>query len=517
MGKADSAFRGKVWLIGAGPGDAGLLTVKGREALREADVVVYDHLVGKDVLAMSDRGQTFINVGKMAGHHPIPQDQINQILIREAGKGKKVARLKGGDPFLFGRGGEELEALARRHIPFEVIPGVTSPLAVPAYAGIPVTHRDYASSLHIVTGHKKNGGEDGINYQALVDGKGTLVFLMGVTALEDITARLLDAGMDKDMPAAVLQEGTRARQRQVVATVLTLAKEARQAKIEPPAIVVVGQVCRLSHTLSWYEKLPLAGMRVLLTRPREWMGEIAAKLRKRGAEVLEVPVIETVAIPDNERLQEAFGRLEIYDWIVFTSQTGVCIFFEALEAAEIDIRRLHSIRFAVIGEGTKNALRKRGIYADLMPKEYEGEALANLLKEQGISGARIMIPRASRGNRQLVPILEEAGGMVDDIPLYHTVYRECTGISMKEEIEGRGLDCVVFTSSSTVEGFAAISEGADYSQIKAACIGRLTARTAEKYGMDCHIAQKATVDDLVELVERIRKTDGKETEKITKQ
>ena len=274
---------GKVWLAGAGPGDAGLLTRKAEQVLESADVVVYDHLVGRDILARIRPDQKAVNVGKISGHHPIPQEEIGQILVEEARQGNQVVRLKGGDPFLFGRGGEELLKLKEAGIPFEVIPGVTSALAVPAYAGIPVTHRDYVSSLHIVTGHKKKNGELECDYPVLVQAGGTLVFLMGVTALPDIVKGLLDAGMDPQMPSAVIQEGTLAGQRKVLAPLAELLEACRKEEIQPPAIIVVGQVCRLSEEISWYEKLPLSGMRVLVTRPRELissMAEMTAKERR---------------------------------------------------------------------------------------------------------------------------------------------------------------------------------------------------------------------------------------------
>lgn len=498
---------GKVFLVGAGPGDVGLLTVKGQSLLEQADVVVYDHLVGEDILARIDHSKKMINVGKIAGHHPIPQNQINRLLVEEAKKGNQVVRLKGGDPFLFGRGGEELEELSRENVPFEVVPGVTSSISVPAYNGIPVTHREYASSLHIVTGHKRAGQVDDINYKALVDAKGTIVFLMGVTALESIMEKLLAAGMNPQMPAAVLQEGTTAGQRRVVATVATLADKAKKSQIKPPAIIVVGKVCELSERLSWYEKMPLMGMRVLLTRPRELMSVTAGKLRDKGAEVLEIPAIHTVPIADNRKLESCLENISDYQWIVFTSQVGVRIFFEQLAVREVDSRKLGNVKFAVIGEGTRKALRQRGFLADLMPDVYDGESLAHTLARYGIEGQRILIPRAKKGTEELVPVLLGAGAVVDDVPIYETVYQEAGGVSIKDEIDRGRVDCVIFTSSSTVEGFVAASRGADYSKFVAACIGKQTAQTAGEYGMRCEVAAKATIDALIELVERIHEND----------
>lgn len=276
---------GKVWLVGAGPGDIGLMTVKGKALLEKADVIVYDHLVGNEILSALDDDKKLINVGKLAGHHLISQEEINRILVEEAKKGQKVVRLKGGDPFLFGRGGEELAELKRYGIPFEVVPGVTSSLAVPAYSGIPVTHREFASSVHIITGHKKSGKTEDIDYEVLARIGGTLVFLMGVTALPDIRRKLLEAGMDPDTPAAVLQEGTTAGQRRVAATLNDLENKVREAKIHPPAIIVVGQVCKLANTLSWREEMPLFGVRIVLTRPRKLISTLAERLRDRKSVV----------------------------------------------------------------------------------------------------------------------------------------------------------------------------------------------------------------------------------------
>ena len=259
--------QGKVWLVGAGPGDIGLFTLKGMEVLSQAEVVVYDSLVGQGVLAKVPSSARLINVGKRADKHTMPQEQINQVLLEEAQKGYRVVRLKGGDPFLFGRGGEELELLTANGIPYEVVPGVTSSIAVPAYNGIPVTHRDFCSSVHIITGHRRAGKEYDIDFQALVNAKGTLVFLMGIAALNDICQGLLNAGMDPEMPAAVLQKGTTSDQKRVVATVATLKEEVERQGIETPAIIVVGKVCRLSEEFGWYERLPLADWKVLVTRP----------------------------------------------------------------------------------------------------------------------------------------------------------------------------------------------------------------------------------------------------------
>ncbi|MBQ3466353.1 MAG: uroporphyrinogen-III C-methyltransferase, partial [Firmicutes bacterium] len=344
---------GKVWLVGAGPGDIGLLTVKAVETIKDADLIVYDALIGDSLFSLFPEGAEHISVGKRSGNHTMPQEQIDKVLLDEALKGKKVVRLKGGDPFLFGRGGEELELLAANGVPYEIVPGVTSPIAVPAYNGIPVTHRDYTSSLHIITGHKRKGSDEDIDFEALVRAEGTLVFLMGIARLEYICGGLLGAGMNPGMPAAVLQQGTTAGQKRVVATVGTLAEEVRRQGIETPAIIIVGKVCSLADEFAWYEELPLAGSKVIVTRPRGMISGMAARLRRLGAEVLELPSIETVAREDQSELEGALDAMKSYSWIVFTSPTGVRVFFDVLKKAGRDVRSLAGVRIAAIGTGTK--------------------------------------------------------------------------------------------------------------------------------------------------------------------
>ena len=491
---------GKVWLVGAGPGDIGLFTKKGMEVLQNAEVVVYDSLVGQGVLSMIPKDAITINVGKRAGNHTLPQEGINQVLLEQAQKGYRVVRLKGGDPFLFGRGGEELVLLKEHQIPYEIVPGVTSPLAVPAYNGIPVTHRDFCSSLHIITGHKKAGMAYDIDFEALVRTKGTLVFLMGVTALEDICNCLMKAGMDADMPAAILQQGTTAGQKRIVATVGTLKAEVDRQGIETPAIIVVGKVCSLAKEFAWYEELPLAGYKVLLTRPRDLISSTAQKLRAQGAEVLELPAIRTEATEDNEALRRAWKQMQQYQWLVFTSPTGVKVFFEQMKRECCDIRMLGTVKIAAIGEGTKKALRERGLFVDLMPEIYDGENLARTLAAELSGGENILIPRAEAGNLELVKILKEAGACVDDVATYRTCYESQDVIDEAAEFEKGKIDCAVFTSASTVRGFAEAVKGLDFGKVKAACIGKQTRAEAEKYGMQTWMAKKATMDSLVQLV-----------------
>lgn len=494
---------GKVWLVGAGPGDPGLFTLKGRQVLQRADVVVYDALVGEGVLGMIPREACLINVGKRASNHTMPQEQINQVLLEQAREGKQVVRLKGGDPFLFGRGGEELELLSREGIPFEVVPGVTSALAVPAYNGIPVTHRDYCSSLHIITGHKKQGEPYNIDFQALVRTGGTLVFLMGVSALGDICRGLLKAGMAADMPAALLSKGTTAGQRRIVATVGTLEEEVARWGAVTPAIIVVGRVCALEKEFYWYERKPLAGKKILVTRPRELSSQMAEKLRERGAEVLELPAIRTVPIRPNPQLEQCLERSGEYDWIVFTSPTGVRVFFDCL-MEQWDVRRIAGARFAVIGSGTGKALKERGFQADLMPETYDGASLGRALAEVCRPGERVLIPRAALGTQELLRELQAVPHLlVDDVPTYETEYETSPLIDERAQLESGQIDYAVFTSASTVRGFARAVEGLDFSKVRAVCIGRQTRAAADALGMRTWVSERASMDSVVERLEEL--------------
>lgn len=495
---------GKVWLVGAGPSDTGLFTLKGREVLERAEVVVYDALVGQGILNMIPAGAKLIHVGKRASCHTMPQEEISRILVREAKEGKRVVRLKGGDPFVFGRGGEELELLCEHGIPYEVVPGVTSAVAVPAYSGIPVTHRDFCSSLHIITGHKKKDQSYDIDFEALVRTKGTLVFLMGVSALGDICQGLLAHGMDVDMPAAILQKGTTAAQKRIVATVSTLKQEVERQGVETPAIIVVGKVCSLAEEFAWYEKLPLAGKKILVTRPKELISAMAEKLRAKGAEVLELPAIRTVPIQPNEALAAAFERLSDYDWVTFTSPTGVRVFFDAMKENGKDVRSLAGAKIAVIGSGTKKALEERGLFADLMPEVYDGKALGEAMAEACRPGERVLIPRAAIGNHELIAELQKVGHLeVDDVATYDTLYESSPLIDERAEFENGNIDYAVFTSASTVKGFAQAVKGLDFGKVRAVCIGKQTRAAADALGMETYMAEKATMDSVVECVEKL--------------
>ncbi|MEG2323143.1 MAG: uroporphyrinogen-III C-methyltransferase [Anaerovoracaceae bacterium] len=483
---------GKVWLVGAGPSDPGLFTLKGKNILSQGEVVVYDKLVGQGILAMIPENAKKIPVGKVAGHHPVPQHEINQILVDEAEKGHRVVRLKGGDPFLFGRGGEELELLCEKNIPFEIVPGITSAISVPAYNGIPVTHRDFCSSVHIITGHTKKEEEPNIDFEALNKLNGTLVFLMGVSAMEKICQGLLNAGMDKTMPAAILEHGTTAHQRRVVSDITNLPRDAHNASIKTPAIIVVGKVCSLAKDFHWAEDRPLGQIKVGVTRPKDRSSSLAKKLEAAGAEVVLLPTIKTETIPNNTNLKAALQKISEYGWIVFTSVAGVHEFYQAMDAIKMDIRSLGSIKFAAIGSATAKAISKRGIQVDYIPKEYSGNALGMGLAKE-VHGDKVLIPRAKIGTDEVILPLKAVGINYDDIPVYDTVNPDENPLVRYDET----VDYMAFTSGSTVTGFATLNPNVDYGNIEAICIGRQTANEAEKLGMRTTVAEEATIDSMI--------------------
>ena len=486
---------GKVTLVGAGPGGRGLLTLAGAAALGQADAVVFDRLVGEDILGLIPEKAARVNVGKENNHHPVPQDQINEILVRLAKEGKNVVRLKGGDCYLFGRGGEECEYLLENGVPFRVIPGVTSALAAPAFAGIPVTHRDFCSSVHIVTAHARAGKPLQIDFDSLVRAGGTLVFLMGLTALEQVMDGLLAAQIAPDMPAAVIENGTRGNQRKVVATVSDLAPQVRAAGLKSPALIIVGRVCTLSDKLDWFTHLPLHGKTVVVTRPRERAGTLAARLHERGANVIEAPCIETVPRTDVQPLADALAQP--HDWAVFTSPAGVHAAVQALRALGRDLRALYGMRLAAIGRGTADALAAYGLAADLVPGQYDGAHLADALLAAMPQGGAALLLRAAAGGRILPEKLAAAGVTVTDVPIYDTVYRCAKADELRALLDRGEADVVTFTSMSTVEGFVQAVGAADYTGFTALCIGEQTAQAARKYHMNVKIAENATIDAMI--------------------
>ena len=486
---------GSVILVGAGPGAPGLLTQKGRQAIENAQVVVYDRLVSPAILSLIPRDAEKINVGKESSNHLVPQEEINRILLRKAQEDKRVVRLKGGDPFLFGRGGEELELLEAAGIPFQVVPGVTSALSVPAYAGIPVTHRDFCSSVHIITGHARAGAELHIDFEALRRTGGTLVFLMSVSSLPRICRGLLDAGMAPDMPAAVVERGTLPRQRKLVSTLEKLPSEAEKAGVKSPAIIVVGKVCALSSRFDWFDGLPMKGKTVVVTRPEDRSGTLTQRLRELGAEVVDYPCIRTVAREENPELEEAMENLSRYRCLVFTSPAGPEIFFRRLRAAGRDARALSGLTLAAIGPKTAKAMERFGVTADLVPETYDSDHLAKAL--EAVEGP-VLLCRASRGSTALPEMLERKGIPFADVPVYDTVYA-APAPQKVDALLGETL-LVTFTSASTVRGFVESLPGRDLKNVIGCCIGKQTEAEAKKYGLATVVSQEATMESLVECI-----------------
>lgn len=486
--------QGKVWLVGAGPGDAGLMTLKGKTVLEQADIVLYDQLIGEAVLRMVPARAEKIDVGKQAGNHKAAQQDINRILAEEAQAGRRVVRLKGGDPFVFGRGGEELEFLCEQGIPFEVVPGVSSALAVPAYAGIPVTHRNYASSVHVVAAHRRPGENNPIDYGGLAALTGTtLVFLMGVAELWNICDGLIQAGMSPATPAAILENGTTAQQRQVVSTLEHLPEQAVAAGIGTPGIIVVGGVCTLAERFSWAEKRPLAGRRILITRPDKQGSALAEPLYALGAEVIELPCTETVPLdpcPDLERLG---GGLSGYNWLAFTSAAGVHAFFDWMRRNQRDIRTLAGIRFAAVGEKTGQALELHGVLPEFVPDTYHATALAHGIAARLRPGETILAVGPEPGETGLQQELRLVGVPCSTAAVYRTETLKQTGFSPMPE------DIAAFASASAVRGFVQAVDVIP-AGLTAVCIGEKTAEAASGSGMQVIQSPQATTGSMIETI-----------------
>lgn len=489
--------KGFVSLVGAGPGDRGLLTIKGKERIQNADVVIYDRLVSSEVMALVPQGVEKINVGKKMSCHPVPQEKINEIILEKALEGKRVVRLKGGDSFLFGRGAEELELLIDNDVEYEVVPGITSAFSVPTYAGIPVTHRNLTSSVHVITGHAKAGKKIDINYKALVGHGGTLVFLMGLTALGELMDGLMEAGMDKDMPAATIEKGTTSFQRKIVGTVGTILKKVRDAKIESPAITVVGDVANLSHDMDWYTTKALIGKTVLVTRPKEKAGQLADRLREFGAKVIEFPCIETTKIEDNKDFINALENIKEYNYIVFTSPSGVQSFFEKLSDCKMDIRTLAGAKIAAVGQQTQKMLEDKYMVVDFVPEVYDSIHLAKGLIEELSTSNGVLLVRGNLATDLLPQTLAENNIKYREVVVYETKYNNPIEDFVESDMDK--VDFAVFSSASTVEGFTQVIK-TDYSKINAVCIGKMTAKAAEKHNMNIEISDKATIDSLIEKI-----------------
>lgn len=472
---------GKVYLIGAGPGDKGLITKKGLEYIQMADVLIYDNLVSPSIINEAKITAELIYAGKRAANHHLKQEETNQLLIEKAMEGKTVVRLKGGDPYIFGRGGEEVCALNEYNIPFEVVPGISSSYAVPAYAGIPLTHRNMASSFHVITGHEGNHkAEVVLDYDTLAREEGTLVFMMGLGNLSNITKALMERGKNKDTKVAVVQSGTTARQKKVVGTLENIVKKVEEAGILTPAVTVVGEVVSLEETLQWYGKQKLSGKRVLITGTKAITNQLSKVLSECGAEPIEVSLLYTKPIY-SEEFHSALDRRMDFNWIVFTSVNGVEIFFQFLKDKQIDLRTVLHMKFAVIGEGTGRALKEKGIQYDYMPTKYSTYDLTKEWVSTLAKTDKLLLLRAKEASSQLTKALDDGNLYYEDIALYETVVDQ----RRKEDLNRivQEMDYITFSSASAIKAFASMINQVDQVEGKIICIGPVTQAQALEEGL----------------------------------
>ncbi len=497
--------KGRIYLVGAGPGDPGLITVRGAELLSQADVVVYDYLVSVRLLDHAPPTAERIYVGKKAGEHTLAQDDINKLLVEKAQTGATVVRLKGGDPFVFGRGGEEALEAVEAGIEWEVVPGITAGVAGPAYAGIPVTHRGLASNLALITGHEMPGkSESDLDFEALARWRGTLVFYMGVGNLERICTSLHKHGLDGQTPAAMVRWGTTSRQRVVTGTLETLPQVAIDADIKPPALIVIGDVVQLRDQLQWFDDRPLLGKSVLVTRARAQASGLTRQLEQLGADVIEMPTIQIAPPDDPKLLREAATSAKDFDWIVFTSANAVDAFFGALHESDMDSRALAGCRICSVGPVTAERLAGHGITSDAQPARYLGSEIAAAIEAAGpLDGAKILCPRADIAPQDMIDDLKVRGAAVHEVVAYRTV-PDCSGAGQVADLlEDDLLSWITFTSSSTVKNFLGAISPAKIraSSVRIGSIGPVTSRTLNEFELSPDVeAKQHTIDGLVSAI-----------------
>ena len=482
----------KVYLVGAGPGDPSLITLKGRQALERADCVLYDHLANERLLDYVPAKAERIYVGKKRAAHEMSQDEISALMVERAQRGLTVVRLKGGDPFIFGRGGEEMEALSDAGVPFEIVPGVTTPLGLAAYTGVPLTHRDHTSAVTFVTGHHV----EAIDW-AKVGSSETVVLFMGLVNFAAIAKEMIAQGRSPETPAMAVRWATRPDQQTVVGTLQTLAARIAEAGLRPPATIVIGEVVALRERFNWFEKLPLFGKKIVITRDRTQAEELAEPLRELGAEAILLPAIEIHEPEDPTPLDQAIARLRTYDWLIFTSVNGVRYFMDRLDKSPRDLRALSGLKICTIGPATKAAVQALHLKVDLMPKEYVAESLVAAFTEENLNGRRILLPRAAVA-RDVVPHeLENRGASVDVVEAYRTI-APADLVERAAEVLERKPDWIAFGSSSAVKNLAAAAPAAFLREVKIASIGAVTSATVREYGLEVDAEAKPyTMEGLI--------------------
>jgi uroporphyrinogen III methyltransferase/synthase len=499
---ATEPIEGICYLVGAGPGDPGLLTLRGRECLERADVVIYDYLSNAEFLRFAPASAEKIYAGKTAGKHALKQEETNALLVKYTLEGKRVVRLKGGDPFLFGRGGEEAAELAAAGLRFEIVPGVTSAIGGLAYAGIPVTHRASNAVLTIFTGHEEPDKKtSGIDYKAIASAPGTKVMLMGVERLTAITGQLTQSGMSTETPVALVRWATTGRHQTLVGTLGSIAGLAEEKQFKAPAVAVFGDVVNLRETLNWFETRPLFGRRIAVTRTRQQAGGLLASLRELGADAYELPTIRIEPPADKTAFIEAILDVRTYDWIVFTSPNGVDAFFTAFFAAHEDARDLGGARIAVIGNGTAKKVREYHYAVDLIPEEFVAESLLKSFKELNVENLKMLLPRAAGAREMLAIELEDLGAIVDDVPVYQTVPETEDVSGGIRRFREEGADMITFTSASTADHFMTLGLPLP-EELKTASIGPVTSSEMKKLGLPIDL--EANQHDIPGLVAAIR-------------
>jgi uroporphyrinogen III methyltransferase/synthase len=494
------ATRGKCILAGAGPGDLGLVTLRAKEAIEYAEVIVYDYLCNPEILKWAPPGVEIVYAGKKAGRHTLTQVEINDLIVERARAGKNVVRLKGGDPFVFGRGGEEAEALASAGIDFEVVPGVSSAIAVPAYAGIPITHRDVTSSFTVFTGHEDpTKTESDLDYGALVKSGGTLVMLMGIERLEKVAAAIQRHGAEPSMPVALVRWGTTGHQETITGTLENIVD--RAAGFEPPAVAVFGKVVSYRQKLGWFEKRPLFGRRIVVTRTRRQAGALSAKLLLLGADVIELPTIRIEPPHDLLEFGELVRDAYQYDWLIFTSTNGVTAFFDMFFKLYQDTRNIGNVRIAAIGPATAQRVRDYHLSVDVQPDEFIAEAVVESLQQfESIENLKFLLVRAENARDVLPKRLTQLGAIVDEAIAYRTVPETQDGTGARERFERDGADLVTFTSSSTASNFAALKLSWP-GNLRTASIGPITSETMRQVGLKVDVeAVRHDIDGLVEAI-----------------
>lgn len=494
-------MNGKVYLVGAGPGEPDLITVKGKKCLEKADVVIYDYLANPILLEYAPCAEK-IYVGKKSANHTVNQERINEIIVEKAKEGKTVVRLKGGDPFIFGRGGEEALALAKNGIEYEIVPGVTSGIAAPIYAGIPLTMRGVNSSIAFATGHETDEKDfTHLDWYALSK-MGTLIFYMGVKNMPQIVENLIKAGMSKETPCALIRWATYPEQKVLTGNLSNINEKIKKTGFKAPAITVIGEVVSLRKDLVWFEKKPLFGQTVLVTRTKEQAGKLSERLRELGSNVIEIPTIEVVPPESFDPLDKALENIDSYNCLILTSVNGVKYFFERLKALRKDVRILHGLKICAIGPATGKAIEEKGLFVDIMPEKYVAESVLEKLKEFGISNKKFLLARAKVARDVIPDEIKKAGGQIDVVTVYETVIPSQNKEKLKKILSEKDINFVTFTSSSTVKNFfQLLGEMKVKENIAFASIGPVTSQTLREKGYEPNIEAKVyTIDGLVDAI-----------------